>query len=181
VTTSCGHPGGGGPHPLLLVIKGTLVTASQSAAPAQMVKEVSGPFPLLTKTNYTDWSTMMRVMLRARGMWTAVMEGAADEVEDQMAMEALLCGVPLEMTASLASKPSAKAAWDQLESSPLSTDRGACRQLSASGGNMRTLLSKTASPSTISHYGLLSVGDAGRRLCAKGPFNTIAHIKLREH
>jgi hypothetical protein len=35
-----------------------------------------------------------------------------DEVEDQMAMEALLCGVPMEMAASLASKPSAKAAWD---------------------------------------------------------------------
>jgi hypothetical protein len=93
----------------------------QSAAPARIVREVSGQFPLLTKTNYADWLTMMRVMLR--GLWAAVKEGTADEVEDQMAMEALLRGVPLEMAASLASKPTAKAAWDQLESSCLGSDR----------------------------------------------------------
>ena len=80
------------------------------AGPARMVREVSGQFPLLTKTNYCDWSAMMRVMLRARGLWTAVKEGTTDEVEDQMAMEALLRGVPLGMASSLASKSSAKAA-----------------------------------------------------------------------
>jgi hypothetical protein len=72
---------------------------------------------------------MMKVMLRARGWWTAVKEGAVVEVEDQIAMEALLRGVPLEMVASLASKPSTKAAWDQLESSRLGFDRA--RMLSA--------------------------------------------------
>jgi hypothetical protein len=39
---------------------------------------------------------MMRVMLRARGLWTTIKEGATDEVEDQMAMEDLLRGMPLE-------------------------------------------------------------------------------------
>jgi hypothetical protein len=67
-----------------------------------MVREVSRQFPLLTKTNYSDWSAMMCVMLHARGLWAAVKEGATDEVKDQMAMEALLRGVPLEMAASLA-------------------------------------------------------------------------------
>jgi hypothetical protein len=52
---------------------------------------------------------MMCVMLPARGLWTAVKEGTTDEVEDQMAMEALLRGVPLEKASSLASKSSAKA------------------------------------------------------------------------
>jgi hypothetical protein len=33
---------------------------------------------------------MMCVMLHARGLWTAMKEGAIDEVEDHMAMEALL-------------------------------------------------------------------------------------------
>jgi hypothetical protein len=47
-----------------------------------MVREVSGQFPLFTETNYTNWSSMMRVMLRARGLWTAVTEGTIDEVED---------------------------------------------------------------------------------------------------
>jgi hypothetical protein len=39
---------------------------------------------------------MMRVMLRARGLWTTIKEGATDEVENQMAMEDLLRGMPLE-------------------------------------------------------------------------------------
>jgi hypothetical protein len=47
-----------------------------------MVREVSGQFPLLTKTNYTDWSLMIHVMLRARDLWTVVKEGTTDEVED---------------------------------------------------------------------------------------------------
>jgi hypothetical protein len=80
-----------------------------------MVREVNEQFPLLTKTNYTDWSAMMCVMLHAHGMWTAVKEGTTDEVEDQMAMEALLRGVPLEVATSLTLKPSAKAMWDMLE------------------------------------------------------------------
>jgi hypothetical protein len=40
-----------------------------------------------------------------------------------MAMEPLLRGVPLEMAVSLTLKPSAKAAWDKLESSHLGSDR----------------------------------------------------------
>jgi hypothetical protein len=103
--------------------RGRTVHCDQSVAPPRMVREMSGQFPLLTKTNYSDWSAMMRVMLRARGLRVTVKEGATDEVEDQMAMEALLYGVPLEMAASFASKPFAKVAWDQLESSCLGSDR----------------------------------------------------------
>jgi hypothetical protein len=47
-----------------------------------MVREVSGQFPPLMKTNYSDWSSMMRIMLRAQGLWTAIKEGADDKVED---------------------------------------------------------------------------------------------------
>jgi hypothetical protein len=79
----------------------------------RIVREVSRQFPLLTKTNYVDWLVMMKVMLRARGLWAVVKEGTTDEVDDQMTMEALLRSVPLEMAASLASKPSTKAAWEE--------------------------------------------------------------------
>jgi hypothetical protein len=81
------------------------------------------------KTNYFDWSSMMRVMLRAWSLWTTVKEDAFDEVKDQMAMVALLRGMPLEMASTLALKPSTKAAWDHLESSRLGFDRA--RMLSA--------------------------------------------------
>jgi hypothetical protein len=47
----------------------------------------------------------------SHGLWAAIKERMADEVEHQMAMEALH-GVPLEMAASLASKPTGKVAWD---------------------------------------------------------------------
>jgi hypothetical protein len=57
------------------------------------------------------------------GLWTAVKEGTTDQVEDKMAMEALLRGVPLEMASSLTSKPFAKAAWDLLEWARLGSDR----------------------------------------------------------
>jgi hypothetical protein len=58
----------------------------------------------------------------SHGLWAAIKERMADEVEHQMAMEALIRGVPLEMAASLTSKPTGKVAWDQLESSRLSSD-----------------------------------------------------------
>jgi hypothetical protein len=111
------------PSPSPVRLRGFIGRRDQSATPTRIVQEVSKQFPLLTKTNYDNWSTMMKMMLRAKGLWAAVKEGAADEVEDQMAMEALLRRVPLELAASLASKPSTKAAWDQLESSRLGFDR----------------------------------------------------------
>jgi hypothetical protein len=74
--------------------------------------------PLFMKTNFSDWSTMMRVMLRARGLCAAIKDEAVDEEEDQMSMGALLRGVPLEMSSYLTSKPSTKVAWDLLQSLP---------------------------------------------------------------
>ncbi len=40
----------------------------------RVVKEVGGSanYPTLTKTNYGDWSLMMKVMLQAHGLWEAV-------------------------------------------------------------------------------------------------------------
>jgi hypothetical protein len=37
----------------------------------------SGPanFPVLTKTNYNDWSLLMKIKLEARGLWNAIDPG----------------------------------------------------------------------------------------------------------
>jgi hypothetical protein len=49
-----------------------------------VVKEVGGtPFPQLTRTNYEDWSLLMRVKLEAKGLWDAVEPGHADRQEDR--------------------------------------------------------------------------------------------------
>jgi hypothetical protein len=64
------------------------------------------------KTNYYDWTALMRVMLQKWGLWNTVTEGASDYTEDRTALEVIAKAVPPEMMGSIASKPSAKEAWE---------------------------------------------------------------------
>jgi hypothetical protein len=50
--------------------------------------------PILTKTNYVEWSSMMKVKLEARQMWDAVHLGGVSCHEDR---RALCSAVPAEM------------------------------------------------------------------------------------
>jgi hypothetical protein len=90
--------------------------ASERVAPARN-------FPVLTKTNYYDWATLMRVMLQARGLWDAVIVGTTDYTEDRLALEVIAKAVPPELMGSIASKPSAKAAWESLMLRNVDVDR----------------------------------------------------------
>jgi hypothetical protein len=69
-------------------------------------------FPVLTKTNYLDWATLMHVMLQARGLWIVVSMGTDDYTKDRMALEVIAKVVPAEMMGSIATKAMAKIAWD---------------------------------------------------------------------
>ena len=45
----------------------------------RVVKEVGGGnYLTLTRTNYTEWSLLMKVKLQARGIWDAIELGADD-------------------------------------------------------------------------------------------------------
>jgi hypothetical protein len=79
----------------------------------RIVREVGGStaFPLLTKTNSLDWVMLMRVKLKARGLWAAVTKGGADPQEDMMALDALVSTVP-----------SVKEAWDAITTMRVSDD-----------------------------------------------------------
>jgi hypothetical protein len=55
------------------------------------------------------------VKLKARGLWDAIESGGDDVQEDLMALEALSSAVPQEMVATVASKKSAKEAWDAIK------------------------------------------------------------------
>jgi hypothetical protein len=90
--------------------------ASERVAPA-------GNFLVLTKTNYSDWAALMRVMLQARGLWDAVIVGTTDYTEDRLTLEVIAKAVPSELMGSIASKPSAKAAWESLVLRNVSVDR----------------------------------------------------------
>jgi hypothetical protein len=54
-------------------------------------------WPMLMKTNYTEWSSIVKVKLHVWQMWGAVRYGDVDRHEDRRALEALLAAVPMEM------------------------------------------------------------------------------------
>ena len=89
----------------------------------QVVKEVGNAgWPMLTKTNYAEWSAMMKVMLRPRGLWVAVNHDDVSEHEDMMAMEAICKSIPPDMVVSMVNKESAKAAWDDIKTANLGVE-----------------------------------------------------------
>jgi hypothetical protein len=69
-----------------------------------------GGWPTLTKTNYVEWATVMRVRLHVRHMWEPVRYGDVDYYEDRWALDALIAAVPPEMQFSLSKKQTAKEA-----------------------------------------------------------------------
>ena len=91
----------------------------------RVTKEISssGAFPMLTKSNYHDWAALIRVMLQARGLWLAVSVGTDDYTEDRMALEVITKAVPPELMGTIASKASAKIAWDSLQLRNVGADR----------------------------------------------------------
>jgi hypothetical protein len=62
---------------------------------------------MLTKTNYTEWSMMMKVKLQARHMWDAVRYGDADFTDDRRTLEALLAAVLPELAPTITNKVTA--------------------------------------------------------------------------
>jgi hypothetical protein len=49
-------------------------TSKEGAVVQRVIREVSAGsgYPVLTKTNYSDWALLMKVKLRARMMWDAI-------------------------------------------------------------------------------------------------------------
>ncbi|WVZ79341.1 LOW QUALITY PROTEIN: hypothetical protein U9M48_026932 [Paspalum notatum var. saurae] len=92
----------GSSHPSLLNGGERRSSSGRRRTVVRTVREVgSAQFPQLTRTNYTDWVVMMKVMLKARGLWSIIKHGTDDKQEDQMALEALLRGVPTEYRSTL--------------------------------------------------------------------------------
>jgi hypothetical protein len=88
------------------------------------VREIGNSgWPILTKTNYTEWSALMRVMLQGRHLWEAVSAGTGEFIDDRNALEALCKAVPPELQGVLANKATAKEAWDALKTRHLGVDR----------------------------------------------------------
>ncbi|XP_072149622.1 uncharacterized protein [Setaria viridis] len=81
---------------------------------------------MLTKTNYMEWSSVMKVKLQVQEMWDTVQYGDVDSHEDQRALKALLAAVSMEMAMNLSGKRTTKAAWDAIAAAQVGSDR-ACK------------------------------------------------------
>jgi hypothetical protein len=84
---------------------------------------LGGGGPTLTKTNYIEWATVMRVWLQVRHMWEAVRYGDVDYYKDQRVLDALIAAVPSEMQFSLSKKRTVKEAWDAITAACIDSDR----------------------------------------------------------
>jgi hypothetical protein len=88
-----------------------------------IVRDVSGGWATLTKTNYIEWAAEMRVRLQVRHMWEAVRYGDVDYCEDRRTLDALIAVVPSEMQFLLSKKRTAKEAWDAIAAARIGSDR----------------------------------------------------------
>ncbi|WVZ95281.1 hypothetical protein U9M48_041066 [Paspalum notatum var. saurae] len=100
---------------------------------------------------------MMKVMLKARGLWSVIKHGTDDKQEDQMALEVLLREVPAEYQSTLGRKKTVKLAWESLEKMRFRDDRvkkaRVCgREYEALNAGRR---SKTRLQATVSELGAL--------------------------
>jgi hypothetical protein len=73
-------------------------------------------YPTLWSTNYIEWALVMKINLRAQGLWEAMSDdGEPSEREDMAALSALLRAVPAEMVPVLANKETAHEAWEAVK------------------------------------------------------------------
>jgi hypothetical protein len=93
----------------------------------RVVKDRGGPvnYALLTKTNYNDWALLMKIKLQAHNLWATVEPDGVEVAfhEDRMVLDAICSAVPPEMIGILATKASARAAWDCIKTMRVVNDR----------------------------------------------------------
>ena len=81
-------------------------------------------WPMLTRSNYTEWAMLMQCNYESMEIWDAEPGGAdVKRAQDRQAMGDLLRSVPKEMWATLGSKKTVKEAWEAVKSMRVGADR----------------------------------------------------------
>ena len=80
-------------------------------------------FPMLTRSNFSNWAMVMEVNLQAASLWDAIEDDTVSRKEDKQALAALLRSTPPEMHCMLIGKGSAKAAWEAIRLQHQGSDR----------------------------------------------------------
>jgi hypothetical protein len=82
-----------------------------------------GGWSTLTKANYVEWATVMRVQLQMRHIWEAVRYDDIDYYEDRRALDALIVAIPSEMQFSFSKKRTTKEIWNAIAVARICSDR----------------------------------------------------------
>jgi hypothetical protein len=80
-------------------------------------------WPMLSRTNYQEWSVHVQCNLEAMYLWDAIVGDKIERRHDRLALGAILRGVPGDMHSMLLSKKSAKEAWGAIKSMRLGAER----------------------------------------------------------
>jgi len=80
-------------------------------------------WPMLTRSNYQEWSVHVQCNLEAMYLWDLVESNKVERRHDRLALGAMLRGVPPELHSMLLNKKSAKEAWAATKSMRLGADR----------------------------------------------------------
>jgi hypothetical protein len=81
----------------------------------QIYREIGGGWPMLTRSNYYEWSLLTKVNLQTCFLWDAIKFDDIYYEQDRRALEAICAAVPPEIGATIANKPTAKLAWEAIE------------------------------------------------------------------
>jgi len=80
-------------------------------------------WPMLSRTNYQEWSAHVQCNLEAMYLWDAVETDKVERRRDRLALGAMIRGMPPEMHSMLLNKKSAKEAWEAIKSMRLGAER----------------------------------------------------------
>ncbi|KAE8783822.1 putative lectin receptor kinase [Hordeum vulgare] len=72
-------------------------------------------WPMLTPTNYFEWSMLMQINMEANLMWNAVEGNLSSVPNDKAVLATILRSVPPEMVGAIVVKKTTKEAWDTIK------------------------------------------------------------------
>jgi hypothetical protein len=89
------------------------------------VHEGSLMWPMLTRSNYVEWATLMKCNFEILEVWEAIKPGGegVKRTHDRQAMGGILRSVPQEMWQMLGSKKTVKEAWEAVKSMRVGAER----------------------------------------------------------
>ncbi|KAG7597280.1 Zinc finger CCHC-type [Arabidopsis suecica] len=94
--------------------------------PVNKPKDLSPPSiqcPMLSSTNYTVWTTRMKLMLRIHKVWETVEPGSTDEEKNDMARALIFQSIPESLTLQVGELETAKQLWDSIKTKYVGADR----------------------------------------------------------